>query len=87
MLLAISATFDCDGLVLASLSRSKWSALIMPSLRDLITTSRFVRTSSVNFLRVWLFQKVTLTNKKWRFDTGKGQSVEDLLPSVCCLLE
>ena len=49
LFMATSATIDCDGWVLASLSKSEQSALIIRSFTDLMTTSGFVRTSSANF--------------------------------------
>ena len=47
MLLATSATIDCDGWILASLSRSERSALIICSFRDLKTTSGFNGSSTL----------------------------------------
>ena len=64
MLLAISATVDCDGWVLASLSRSEQSAIIMSSFMRPHNHIRVCKNFLSELSRVWFFQKVTLTNKK-----------------------
>ena len=65
---------------LASLSRSKQLALIMLSFGALITTSGFVRTSSVNFLESKVVQIGDIDRGEVRIQYRKSQIVKTSVP-------